>query len=144
MYLAEDRVRPHPLQSSSLISHRLARFCAGSSYQNEGPLGHYTTSSPRMVLRTLLIRFGILNLEPTVKFNLPSQIPELVSQRRRWLNGSFFAAIHSTVHFHYLYRSSHSFIRKFWIHVELIYQVFNLIFSWFALVRNTPANFLWP
>ncbi|KAI0051502.1 glycosyltransferase family 2 protein [Auriscalpium vulgare] len=63
----------------------------------------------------------------------PDQVPELVSQRRRWLNGSFFAAIHSTVHFHYIYRSSHSVIRKFWIHVELVYQTFNLIFSWFAL-----------
>lgn len=63
----------------------------------------------------------------------PDQVPELVSQRRRWLNGSFFAAIHSTVHFHYIYRSSHSFMRKFWIHVELVYQTFNLIFSWFGL-----------
>jgi cellulose synthase/poly-beta-1,6-N-acetylglucosamine synthase-like glycosyltransferase len=63
------------------------------------------------------------------------QVPELVSQRRRWLNGSFFAAIHGTVKFHYIYRSSHSFARKFWIHVELLYQTFNLIFSWFGLVR---------
>lgn len=62
------------------------------------------------------------------------QVPELISQRRRWLNGSFFAAIHSTVKFTYIYRSSHSFLRKFWIHVELLYQTFNLIFSWFALV----------
>ncbi|KAI0073004.1 glycosyltransferase family 2 protein [Panus rudis PR-1116 ss-1] len=65
--------------------------------------------------------------------DVPDQVPELISQRRRWLNGSFFAAIHSTVKFHYIYRSSHSFMRKFWIHVELIYQTFNLIFSWFAL-----------
>ena len=50
------------------------------------------------------------------------------------MNGSFFAAIHSTVHFHYIYRSSHSVFRKFWIHVEMLYQLFNLIFSWFALV----------
>lgn len=63
-------------------------------------------------------------------------MPELISQRRRWLNGSFFAAIHSTVKFHYIYRSSHSFMRKFWIHVELLYQTFNLFFSWFALVRS--------
>ncbi|KAI0027761.1 glycosyltransferase family 2 protein [Vararia minispora EC-137] len=67
----------------------------------------------------------------------PDQVPELVSQRRRWLNGSFFAAIHSTVKFHYIYRSSHSFTRKFWIHVELVYQTFNLVFSWFAM-----GNFL--
>ncbi|KAI0691142.1 glycosyltransferase family 2 protein [Cerioporus squamosus] len=65
--------------------------------------------------------------------DVPDQVPELISQRRRWLNGSFFAAIHSTVKFHYIYRSSHSFMRKFWIHVELIYQCFNLFFSWFAL-----------
>ena len=68
------------------------------------------------------------------------KVPELVSQRRRWLNGSFFAAIHGTVKFHYIYRSSHSFARKFWIHVELLYQTFNLIFSWFALVRFFAAR----
>lgn len=67
--------------------------------------------------------------------DVPDQVPELISQRRRWLNGSFFAAVHSTVHFHYLYRSSHTFVRKAWIHVEMFYQLFNLIFSWFALVR---------
>ncbi|KIS01741.1 chitin synthase [Cryptococcus deuterogattii 2001/935-1] len=38
--------------------------------------------------------------------DVPDTVPELVSQRRRWLNGSFFAAIHSIVHFGYLYRSS--------------------------------------
>ncbi|TDL18313.1 glycosyltransferase family 2 protein [Rickenella mellea] len=65
--------------------------------------------------------------------DVPDQVPELISQRRRWLNGSFFAAIHSTVKFNYIYRSSHSFVRKFWIHVEMLYQTFNLIFSWFAL-----------
>jgi chitin synthase len=65
--------------------------------------------------------------------DVPDQVPELISQRRRWLNGSFFAAIHSTVHFHYLYRSSHSFMRKFWIHIEMFYQLYNLIFAWFAL-----------
>ncbi|KAG2124618.1 glycosyltransferase family 2 protein [Suillus clintonianus] len=65
--------------------------------------------------------------------DVPDQVPELISQRRRWLNGSFFAAIHSTVHFHYLYRSSHTFMRKFWIHIEMFYQLYNLIFSWFSL-----------
>lgn len=67
--------------------------------------------------------------------DVPDQVPELVSQRRRWLNGSFFAAIHSLVHFHYIYRSSHSLMRKFWIHIEMFYQSFNLLFSWFALAN---------
>ena len=68
--------------------------------------------------------------------DVPDQVPEWISQRRRWLNGSLFAAIHSTVHFYYIYRSSHSFLRKFWIHIEMFYQLLNLIFSWFALVRR--------
>ena len=38
------------------------------------------------------------------------------------------------VHFHYIYHSSHMFMRKFWIHVEMFYQVYNLIFAWFSLV----------
>ncbi|PPQ81618.1 hypothetical protein CVT25_013593 [Psilocybe cyanescens] len=57
------------------------------------------------------------------------------TMRRRRLNGSFFAAVHSAVHFHWLYRSSLTFVRKVWIHVEMVYQLFNLIFSRFALVR---------
>ncbi|KAF5374183.1 hypothetical protein D9615_008867 [Tricholomella constricta] len=61
--------------------------------------------------------------------DVPDQVPELISQRRRWLNGSFFAAVHSTVHFYYIYRSAHTFLRKFWIHVEMLYQLFNLIFK---------------
>ncbi|KAF9034366.1 glycosyltransferase family 2 protein [Panaeolus papilionaceus] len=74
--------------------------------------------------------------------DVPDQVPELISQRRRWLNGSFFAAVHSTFHFHYIYRSSHTFLRKFWIHVEMVYQLFNLIFRqvhplslWFGLAN---------
>lgn len=105
---------------------------AGSSSRNEAVRGSCTTSSPRMLLQTCQTRCVFLLrtiLSPTSRL----QVPELVSQRRRWLNGSFFAAIHSTVKFHYIYRSSHSFIRKFWIHIEMLYQTFNLIFSWFAL-----------
>ncbi|KIY52490.1 glycosyltransferase family 2 protein [Fistulina hepatica ATCC 64428] len=67
--------------------------------------------------------------------DVPDQVPELISQRRRWLNGSFFAAVHSTFHFHYIYRSAHTTMRKFWIHVEMFYQTFNLIFSWFGLAN---------
>ncbi|KAM6493804.1 glycosyltransferase family 2 protein [Amanita muscaria] len=67
--------------------------------------------------------------------DVPDQVPELISQRRRWLNGSFFAAVHSVVHFHYIYRSAHTFMRKFWVHVEMFYQVYNLVFSWFGLAN---------
>ena len=51
------------------------------------------------------------------------------------MRSCFQQAIHGTVKFAYIYRSSHTFARKFWIHIELIYQTFNLIFSWFALAN---------
>ncbi|KAF5331770.1 hypothetical protein D9758_016642 [Tetrapyrgos nigripes] len=72
--------------------------------------------------------------------DVPDQVPELISQRRRWLNGSFFAAVHSTFHFYYIYRSAHSFMRKFWIHIEMFYQTFNLIFSWFGWQTTTSPS----
>ncbi|TIB70509.1 chitin synthase 2 [Wallemia mellicola] len=65
--------------------------------------------------------------------DVPDRIPELISQRRRWLNGSFFAAIHSVTHFYNIYRSSHTILRKIWLHIEMIYQFINLVFSWFAI-----------
>ncbi|WRT66006.1 uncharacterized protein IL334_002957 [Kwoniella shivajii] len=74
--------------------------------------------------------------------DVPDTVPELVSQRRRWLNGSFFAAIHSIVHFGYLYRSSHSFTRKLFLHVELVYQTLSMIFAWFALGNFYIAFFV--
>ena len=67
---------------------------------------------------------------------VPDKVSELISQRRRWLNGSFFAAVYSIFHFYCIYRSSHSFLRKFWIHIEMLYQLSNLTFSWFALVSD--------
>jgi chitin synthase len=66
--------------------------------------------------------------------DVPSRVSDLISGRR-WLN-AFFAAIHSTSHFYYIHRSAHSFLRKFWIHVELLYQFCSLIVSWFTLVRS--------
>ncbi|GAA5928047.1 hypothetical protein JCM3775_002798 [Rhodotorula graminis] len=65
--------------------------------------------------------------------DVPDTLHDLIAQRRRWLNGSFFAGLHATYHFGFLYRSDHSFIRKLWLHIELLYQAFNTIFAWFAL-----------
>lgn len=67
--------------------------------------------------------------------DVPDAVPELISQRRRWLNGSFFAGVHSIVKFGYIYRSSHSFGRKMALHIELVYQTITLIFSWFGMAN---------
>ena len=66
--------------------------------------------------------------------DVPDTVPELISQRRRWLNGSFFAGVYAICHTFAIWRSDHSTIRKILLHVEMFYQAFNLLFSWFGLV----------
>lgn len=65
--------------------------------------------------------------------DVPDKMPELILQRRRWLNGSFFAAVYALVHAFDIWRSSHSFLRKLMFHVEFFYQFIFMLFSWFAL-----------
>ncbi|ODV98133.1 hypothetical protein PACTADRAFT_47944 [Pachysolen tannophilus NRRL Y-2460] len=65
--------------------------------------------------------------------DVPERLPEFILQRRRWLNGSFFAAIYSVSHFYKIYGSAHSIIRKFFLHVQLVYQILSLLVSWFSL-----------
>lgn len=65
--------------------------------------------------------------------DVPEGLAEFILQRRRWLNGSFFAAIYSLVHFYKVWTSSHSFGRKIFLHIEFFYQLINLIVSWFSI-----------
>lgn len=69
----------------------------------------------------------------TGETDVPDTVTELVLQRRRWLNGSFFAAIYAIAHFHEFFRSDHSFLRKFAFFIEFVFQTINMIFAWFAI-----------
>ena len=69
----------------------------------------------------------------TGETDVPDAMTELILQRRRWLNGSFFAAIYALSHFYQISRSDHSFSRKLMFCIEFIYQAFNIIFAWFAV-----------
>lgn len=69
----------------------------------------------------------------TGETDVPDQMAELILQRRRWLNGSFFAAVYAIAHFYQMFRSDHSFMRKFMFFIEFIYQTINMIFAWFAI-----------
>lgn len=62
-------------------------------------------------------------------------MPEFISQRRRWLNGAFFAAVYSLVHFRQIWRTDHSVYRKILLHIEFVYQFVNLLFTYFALAN---------
>lgn len=65
--------------------------------------------------------------------DVPESLPEFISQRRRWLNGALFAALYSQIHFRQVWATDHSFVRKFFLHVEFIYQFVQLLFSFFSL-----------
>lgn len=65
--------------------------------------------------------------------DVPDRIEELVLQRRRWLNGSFFAAVYAQAHALQIWRSAHSLARKLMFHLEFLYQLVSLLFSWFSL-----------
>ncbi|KAK0636304.1 chitin synthase 3 [Bombardia bombarda] len=69
----------------------------------------------------------------TGETDVPDTVTELILQRRRWLNGSFFAALYAIVHFHQFFRSDHSFLRKFAFFIEFVFQTVNMIFAWFAI-----------
>ena len=65
--------------------------------------------------------------------DVPERVPEFILQRRRWLNGSFFAAVYSFCHIHRIWTSGHNVIRKLWFTIEFLYLFFNTLISWFSL-----------
>ncbi|KAK0941804.1 Chitin synthase, class 2 [Friedmanniomyces endolithicus] len=69
----------------------------------------------------------------TGETDVPDAVPEFISQRRRWLNGAFFAAVYSLLHFRQIWYTDHSIARKILLHVEFIYQFVSLLFTFFSL-----------
>ncbi|KAF6801212.1 chitin synthase a [Colletotrichum musicola] len=69
----------------------------------------------------------------TGETDVPDTVTELVLQRRRWLNGSFFAAIYAIAHFYEFFRSDHSMLRKLMFFIEFVFNTINMIFAWFAI-----------
>lgn len=67
--------------------------------------------------------------------DVPDLLPELISQRRRWLNGSFFAALHSLINYPQIFGTSHTAMQKFLFTLEFVYNGLNLLFSWFNLAN---------
>ncbi|KAL9611575.1 MAG: hypothetical protein Q9167_003794 [Letrouitia subvulpina] len=65
--------------------------------------------------------------------DVPEGAPEFISQRRRWLNGSFAATIYALMHFNRMYRSSHNLVRMFFFHIQLLYNIFAVLLAWFSL-----------
>ena len=62
-------------------------------------------------------------------------VPEFISQRRRWLNGAFFAAVYSLLHFKQIWTTDHTLWRKILLHIEFVYQFVSLLFTFFSLAN---------
>ncbi|KAF8512708.1 chitin synthase 2 [Gautieria morchelliformis] len=73
--------------------------------------------------------------------DVPTSVPELISQRRRWLNGSLFAAVHATVFWFRIWTSGQNFFRKILLQIEFIYNAIQLIFTWTSLANFYLAFF---
>ncbi|ROT41885.1 hypothetical protein SODALDRAFT_374292 [Sodiomyces alkalinus F11] len=71
----------------------------------------------------------------TGETDVPDSVPEFISQRRRWLNGAFFAAVYSLVHFKQIWVTDHTLWRKFLLHVEFFYQFLQVLFTFFSLAN---------
>lgn len=54
--------------------------------------------------------------------DVPATVPEFISQRRRWLNGSIFAATYAMVCFWRIWTSGHGIFRKFNLTILTVYS----------------------
>ncbi|PKY05611.1 chitin synthase A [Aspergillus campestris IBT 28561] len=73
--------------------------------------------------------------------DVPDTVPEFISQRRRWLNGAFFAAVYSIVNVKQLWQTDHSIARKILLQIESVYQFMQLLFTYFGLANFYLAFF---
>lgn len=67
--------------------------------------------------------------------DVPDRVPEFISQRRRWLNGSLFASYYAVWHWYRIFTSGQPFLRKLWLLFQVIYNLVLLVFSWFGIAN---------
>ncbi|KAJ3557459.1 hypothetical protein NP233_g11737 [Leucocoprinus birnbaumii] len=73
--------------------------------------------------------------------DVPTTVPEFISQRRRWLNGSLFASIHATVFWFRIWTSGQNIFRMLLLQFEFIYNAVQLLFTWTSLANYYLAFF---
>ncbi|OMJ92142.1 hypothetical protein SteCoe_5130 [Stentor coeruleus] len=65
--------------------------------------------------------------------DVPDSISILMAQRRRWINGSWFALVDALKRFQKIYHSSHNPIRKCLFTFQMTYYFLNVIYTWFIV-----------
>ncbi|TPX66961.1 chitin synthase [Spizellomyces sp. 'palustris'] len=64
--------------------------------------------------------------------DVPDSVPEFIAQRRRWLNGSFFAQVYAIVNIGRTLTTRHSIGRKLAFMLQAFYSLVSLLFNWFG------------
>ena len=67
--------------------------------------------------------------------DMPERVEELLSLKRREINGSFAEGVYALSHFVRLLKSSHGVIRKMLFLVQTLYRLALLIFDWLKLAN---------
>ncbi|CAG9318199.1 unnamed protein product [Blepharisma stoltei] len=65
--------------------------------------------------------------------DVPDKLSVLMAQRRRWINGSWFALIDTLRRASSLYHSNHSRFRKCLFFIQMVYYAVNVACSWFSV-----------
>lgn len=74
--------------------------------------------------------------------DIPEDMVEFITQRRRWLNGTFAFTIYSLLNFWKIYQSNHNVLRIAALHLQLVYNVVSLLLSWFGLAAFLLTTFI--
>ena len=80
-------------------------------------------------------RKNILRYIPNSKAltDAPSTLPDLMVQRRRWINGSWYSTVYIILNCTKIHQSKHSNIRKCCFGLLLIYSAISAMFTWFQV-----------
>ena len=62
--------------------------------------------------------------------DVPEKLFVLLSQRRRWINGSWFALIDTWLNFGKISKSHHTRWRRIWMTIEFLYYTATILVSW--------------
>jgi len=74
--------------------------------------------------------------------DVPDTVAEFINQRRRWLNGSFFASTYALTHTMQLFGTQHSRRQVFFLLIQAIYNLCQVVFAWFGLGNYAIFFFL--
>lgn len=138
--------RYRALQNGPSGNGPLASYFKGETMHAGGPNGAGLNTRNMYLAEDRILCFEIVtkkNARWTLKYvksakavtDVPTTVAEFISQRRRWLNGSFFASLHATLNFWKIWTSGHGFLRKIVLQFEFIYNAIQMVFSWVALAN---------